>query len=138
MEENVFMDKSHPPGTKEIIKTLGTCYSKLDELRNIVNQFGQIREEWKFYGKKNGWVMKSFRDKRNLFFILLSRNYFKVFFTFGYKAAKAALESEISTELKKQLKEARIYSEGQILSVQIDISTGLGDVEKLIGIKINN
>jgi len=34
----------------------------------MINQYGPLTEEWKYYGKKTGWVLKYFYKKRNLFF----------------------------------------------------------------------
>ena len=99
---------------------------------------GETREEWKFYGKKGGWVLKTFLKKRNLFFIGIYKGYFRITFVFGEKAFKEIMDSDLSAELKSELEGARKYAEGRGLGIQIDAPAYMEDIKKLIRIKIEN
>ena len=102
----------------------------------IRENVGETVEEWKYYGIKNGWVLKTFLKKRNLFFIVIYHGYFRISFVFGDKAVDSILESNVSDETKQSLNEARKYAEGRGISFDIFDSKHLDDIKKLIRIKV--
>ena len=122
MSEIVFTDKSMQPDVSILRSTLGESYAYINKICEFVaDSYKDLRTEWKFYGKSNGWLMKVFSGKRNLLFIIPSNGYFRVSFTFGQKAVQSILESDIQEQIKKDLKEARQYAEGK--SVQVKVSS---------------
>jgi len=139
MSENQFKNKDEFPTERRIKETIGASSSILREIRRYtLSSVGETKEEWKYYGVKNGWVLKTFYKKRNLFFIGMYDGYFRISFVFGERAVKTAMESEISKTLKKELSEARKYAEGQGLSLQVEDSHHFEDIKKLIDIKVNS
>ena len=138
MTENLFNDKDTVPNEEMLKQALTSNFSRLDEIRNFVLEtFGETREEWKFYGKKTGWLLKKFFKKRNLFFIKISDGCFTISFAFGEKAVAAIVNSDISQELKTELTGARKYVEGRGLTVKA-AAANLEDIKKLIQLKIDN
>ena len=138
-EEKVFLLKETMPDEEMINETLGPNYDHLQATRQfIAEEIGEASEEWKYYGKKLGWTLKTFYKKRNLFFIGMYRGYFKVTFVFGERAAKNVSDSGIAAELKKELSEARKYAEGRGLSINVDNDAYLDDIKELIRIKVRN
>jgi hypothetical protein len=85
---------------------------------------------------KNGWVLKTFLKKRNLFFIGIYDGYFRISFVFGDKVVNTIMDSNVSDVTKKTLSEARKYAEGRGISFEIFDSSHLDDIQKLIKIKI--
>jgi len=104
----------------------------------ILDTFGKTVEECKFYGKKNGWFLKKFHEKRNLFFISIYNGYFKISFALGEKAVNTLLIGDILEELKEELANSRKYAEGRGLTIKVTSSKYLEDIKKIIGIKISN
>ena len=137
MAEKHFTIKNEPPNEVRIKEILKDKYLVLEDIRKFIrDNIGETIEEWKYYGVKNGWVLKTFLKKRNLFFIGIYDNCFRISFVFGEKAVQSALESDISEELKKTLFEARKYAEGRGLSLEIFDNKHLEDIKKLIRIKV--
>ena len=96
-EEKVFMEKSPPPTETEVAEALGSTYAHLKSIREyILESIGETFEEWKYYGGKNGWALKNFHKKRNLYFIGIYPGYFRITFVFGDKAAEKVAASDIS------------------------------------------
>lgn len=48
------------------------------------------------------------------------------------------MESSVKENIKKELSEARIYGEGRRISIDIQKEEDLGDIKKLIQIKLDN
>ena len=72
MAENVFGDKASPPEEAAMESALGGSYGTLRVIReHIAANVGETSVEWKYYGKKIGWTMKTLLKKRNLFFIVI-------------------------------------------------------------------
>lgn len=139
MSENVFLEKEVVPNEKLIEKKLGSSYSQLKKIRKFVKEMvNEPVEEWKYYGKNSGWVLKTLFRRRNLFGIMMCEKFFKVGFIFGDKAVKVIKEEDISPILKDELQSARKYVEGRGLRVTVKDSKYLLDIQRLIEIKINN
>jgi hypothetical protein len=137
MTENQFKIKTEPSDELKIQQRLGINYQNLEAIRSIVQQeTGDTEEEWKYYGPKNGWILKKYYKKRNLFFIAIYDGFFNITFVFGDNAVDQVLVSHVSDKLKNELAIARKYAEGRALSIQVSDSSNLSDIKELIRIKI--
>jgi hypothetical protein len=139
MDKNAFTVKEEKPTDEMVSAKLLSNYSLLEEIRQHIEEtIGETREEWKYYGKKLGWTLKTFHKKRNLFFISVYEGYFKISFVFGERAFQAAMDSELSAGLKSELEGARNYAEGRGISIQVDGPQQMEDIRKCLHIKIEN
>ena len=139
MDEKVFMEKDVIPDNAMVSEKLLSTYSQLEEIRHYLRDtLGDTREEWKYYGKKNGWTLKTFLKKRNLFFIGIYEGYFRIAFVYGEKAFQAIMESELSPALISELKGARKYAEGRGLYLKVEGPEYMEEIKKLIRFKIEN
>lgn len=139
MAEKQFTIKNEPPDEVRIKDILKDKYLVLEAIRKYIqDNIGDTVEEWKYYGVKNGWVLKTFLKKRNLFFIGIYDSCFRISFVFGDKAVQSILGSNVSAESKKILKDARKYAEGRGISFEVRDDKDLKDIEALIQIKVNN
>ena len=139
MCEIVFDYKEQQPTQKSLTKAIGPSAKCLAAVKQyICKQYGETIEEWKFYGKKYGWQLKTLLKKRNLFFVIPYKTCFKIGFVFGDKAVKVIEESDMSDELIEQVLNAKKYMEGRGLSFVVKDKTYLEDIKKLIDIKIEN
>jgi hypothetical protein len=69
MAASVFEDKATIPDDKMLTETLGKSNRLWQEIKkNLKAEYGELVEDWKFYGGKSGWILKTLRKKRNLFF----------------------------------------------------------------------
>lgn len=139
MSEIILNDKNNQPTEKILEKTLGATFKYYTELKtHLFRNYDKIREEWKYYGRKYGWQLKIFHQKRNLLFIVPSKSYFKVVFIFGDRAMGKIEGSEVAEELKEKIKSARKYAEGRGLSIDVKDATHQGDIRTLVEIKLHN
>ena len=122
-----------------IREILGANYAHLENLRRFLKEeIGDTIEEWKYYGQKLGWTLKTFLKKRNLFFIGMYEGYFNIAFVFGDKAVNRVFDSDVDPSLKKELEEARKYAEGRGIRIKVDNPDCLDDIEELIKIKVSH
>ena len=139
MSEAVLNNKLITPDEKLLAKTIGTNLEYWKNiLKHVNNEYENITEEWKFYGKKYGWQLKTFLKKRNLFFCIPYEGCFKVVFIFGDKAVTEIEQSDIASELISELVHAKKYLEGRGIAINVENDKYLSDIKKLIDIKINN
>jgi len=139
MAVSVFECKDTRPDDKMLAKALGKSNRLWQEIKKNLNaEYGELIEEWKFYGRKSGWVLKTLRKKRNLFFFIPLKGSFQVSFIFGDKAVAAAQKSGLPKELVTELKNARKYAEGRGLRIDVKNSTDVENIKKLVEIKVNN
>jgi hypothetical protein len=139
MSEILFNDKNEKPDENLLAEKIGVTFKYWVEIKkHIKEQYGNTTEEWKFYGNKYGWQLKTFYKKRNLFFLIPFEPYFKIVFVFGDKAVDEIKKSQISDNLKETVINAKKYAEGRGLAIEVKDEQYISDIKTLINIKINN
>jgi hypothetical protein len=106
--------------------------------KHLKAEYGELIEDWKFYGQKSGWILKTLRKKRNLFFLVPSEGSFRLSFVFGDKAVAAAEQSDLPKDIITTLKNARKYAEGRGLQIEFKRQADVENIQKLVEIKVNN
>jgi len=136
MVEEQFTNNNEPPDAVRIKEILKDKYLVLEAIRKFIHEnIGETVEDWKYYGEKNGWVLKTYLKKRNLFFIGIYDDYFRIAFVFGDKTFKLIMESPVSIKTKKTLNEAKKYAEGRAIHFEVRDDQDLEDIETLIRIQ---
>ena len=139
MAASVFEDKDTMPDDKMLAEALGKSNRLWRDIKkHLKAEYGELVEEWKFYGQKSGWILKTLRKKRNLFFFIPLKGSFQVSFIFGDKAVAAVEKSDLPKGLITELKSARKYAEGRGLRIDVKNSTDVEHIKKLVEIKVNN
>jgi hypothetical protein len=139
MSDNVFLDKQTKPDDRALAQTLGKTFDLWVEIRDRVQtEHGPVVEEWKYYGAKYGWTLKTLRQKRNLFFFTPCRGYFRISLAFGDKAVAAMETSGLPAAMIAEIKNAKKYVEGRGLRVEVKTERDSEHIKKLIAIKVMN
>jgi hypothetical protein len=122
-----------------LAQVLGTSYKLWDKIKSsLTNDYGNLDEDWKYYGQKIGWTLKLLYKKRNLFFLTPYKNYFQIAFIFGDKAVTVIEQSDIPPTIIDEIKNARKYVEGRGLRIIVKKQSDVRVVLKLTEIKFNN
>jgi hypothetical protein len=139
MAASVFEDKATMPDDEMLAKALGKSNRLWNEVKKHLSaEYGELIGEWKFYGQKSGWILKTLRKKRNLFFLIPLKGSFQASFVFGDKAVAAVEKSDLPKELITELKNARKYAEGRGLRIDVRKASDVEHIKKLVEIKVNN
>ncbi len=139
MVEYLFLDKTAEPTDENLKEVLSTSHKYWVEIQEeILSKYGEIIPEWKFYTKKTGWTRKTMLKKRNLFFFKPYKGFFNLTFVFGDKAVSVIEKSDISEELIQEIRSAKKYIEGRVLTVKVSKKSDLRNIYKLIEVKIQN
>jgi hypothetical protein len=139
MQEHIFIDKSVKPDNQKLSKALGASYKYWEEIKkSLTNEYGELIEEWKYYGQKMGWTLKLLLKKRNLFFFTAYDKYFRLAFVFGDKAVAEIEMSDLPKNLIEELRNARKYVEGRGLRIEVRKKSDIENIKKLVAIKVNN
>jgi len=139
MSTNVFIDKLVKPDDQALVMALGKTYPLWAEIeKHVAAAHGESTEEWKYYGPKSGWTMKTLYKKRNLFFFTPCQGYFRIAFVFGNRAVAEILTSDLPKAMIEEVKNAKRYVEGRGLRVEVKTHRDVESVKKLIAIKVMN
>ena len=139
MSANVFIDKLAKPDDQALVSALGKTYPLWAEIeKHIATTLGESVEEWKYYGLKSGWTMKTLYKKRNLFFFTACKGYFRIAFVFGDRAVAEILKSDLPKALIEEVTNAKKNAEGRGLRVDVKTRRDVESVKKLIAIKVTN
>ena len=139
MDEILFSDKDIIPTNQAISKELGSTFKYWKEIKELLTEnYGIITEEWKYYGIKNGWILKSIYKKRNLFFFKPYQNHFLLSFTFGGKAVLEIENSSLPQGIIQEIQQTKKYAEGKGLRINVKKRSDVSLILKLVEIKIQN
>ena len=133
------MDKSQLPTDVELRRVLGDKYELWMEIRaRVIHQYPEGKEEWNFPGKNYGWSFRIKDKKRAIIYLLPRDGAFMAAFVFGGRAMEAILDSEVSKQIKSDLKAAKVYAEGRGIRIPVPDRAALEDIYRLIIIKLAN
>jgi hypothetical protein len=136
---SIFTDKSQQPNNQMLSGALGETYQVWEGIqKHLQSVYGELIQEWKFYGKNYGWQLKTLRKKRNLFFIIPHAGYFTQVFIFGDKAVSVIEQSDLPDHIKDTVRNAKKFAEGRGLALEVNSLEKIKIIKKLIEIKINN
>ena len=137
MEHSIFMDKSQIPTDDDLREALGDKYSLWMEIRDrVYEKYPEGFEEWNFPGKKYGWSFRIKDKKRAIVYLLPREHAFMAAFVFGGRAFDVIKESDVSTQIKSDLENARVYMEGRGVRIPVPDRSALEDIYRLIDIKL--
>lgn len=138
-DTSIFQDKAITPTDNDLVEKLGSTYDLWIQLQNFVKEkYTLATEEWSYSGKKYGWNFRVKDKKRAIIYLLPRDKFFKAAFVFGQKAFDQIMISDVSTEIKKELEQAKKYAEGRGIRIDIKTNEKIQDIKKLIEIKITN
>jgi hypothetical protein len=139
MSANVFIDKLAKPNDQALVRALGKTYPLWAEIeKHIATTLGESIEEWKYYGMKSGWTMKTLYKKRNLFFFTACKGYFRIAFVFGDRAVAEIVTSDLPKAMIEEITNAKKYAEGRGIRIDVKTRRDVESVKKLIAFKVMN
>jgi len=135
---SIFQDKTILPTDKDLVDNLGDTCNLWKHIHDFVlTKYPKGLAEWNYPGKKYGWSFRIKDKKRAIIYFLPRENYFKVAFVFGQKATDTVLNSDISSDIKTELEQARKYAEGRGIVIEVKNDLILPDIKRLIQIKLD-
>lgn len=137
MDSSVFMDKNQQPSAGDLKEALGDSHQLWMEIREkVFYKYPEGHEEWNYPGKKYGWSFRIKDKKRAIIYLLPRDQTFLAAFVFGGRAFDAILQSEVSEQIKSDLKNAKVYAEGRGIRIPVPDRSSLQDIFRLIDIKL--
>ena len=132
-------EKKVIPTVADIKELLGPSYNLWQAICSELDAcYGTIEHIWKFYGKKNGWLLKSELSGRNLFFFIPKEQAFSLTFTFGESAVVTIASSELPSDLIEKVLAAKKYTEGRVVQLDVANQADVHLVSRLVEIKVAN
>lgn len=136
---SIFPEKEVKPTENELSEKLQDQYLLWKQIHDLVlEKYPDGVKEWNYPGKKYGWSFRIKDKKRAIIYFLPRDRYFKVAFVFGQKAFDIVMESDISEQIKNDLRNAKKYAEGRGVSIDVRDLSVVSDIEQLIEIKLSN
>lgn len=139
MPQSIFMDSKSVPSSEELSIQLGSTFPLWKKLKDFtLNICPDANSEWKFSGEKYGWSYRISDKKRVIIYLLPRSGYFKAAFVFGDKATQLIFDSEIDHSIQGELRNAKKYSEGRGIRIDINDEEIINSITELISIKTRN
>lgn len=131
--------KEHPPTDSDIEQWIGkNNYQYWNQLTNIINEkYPNIFiPQWLFGGQKHGWSLRYKKSKSFCTFIP-EKNRFALVIVFGTKEREKLenIYNSLSKSVQSNYDQAKTYHDGKWLLFDINSSTIIEDIVKLLEIK---
>ena len=137
MAASVFDNKTVEPDSSELDIALGNAAPLLKSVEEyIIDQFGALSHEWKFYGKKAGWTLALVHNGRRILHLIPQAGQFTAVFTLGERAVSIAHESKLPNETKSDIDSARKYAEGRSVRLEVNSAADAEIVKQLVAVKL--
>ena len=138
MTASVFDDKAIEPAAPELDKALGETAVLLKNIeQHMLDQYGELTHEWKFYSKKAGWTLALAHKGRRVLHLIPQSSLFTVVFTLGKRAVSTALESDLPDRVLSAIESAREYAEGRSIRFDVTTADDVEIVKQLVAIKMS-
>jgi len=135
--QSIFMDKGKMPVEAELKSALSKTYPYWKTIEEFtLKAEPAAKGNWHFSGVKFGWSYRISDNKRVVIYLLPRDKFFKCAFVFGGKAYDAVIESDVSAEIKNELKAAKPYAEGRGIRLEVKSKAIIDDLMVLVKIKI--
>ncbi len=125
----LFSDKLRPPDDRAVAEVLGLLYPYYLVLRSLCHDSTQ---EWRFPGKKHGWVLKVERKRKAIFWLTPLQNMFKIGFIIRPSEQEPLLDRIQAGVIRSALEHPTVYPEGLGFSLTVAQSLLGEEVVKLV------
>lgn len=129
MNDIVFTDKENRPSEDAVKTELGNLYK---EYQSILNDITDHTLEWKYPGKKYGWLLKAQKKRKALFWLTPLHRAYKIGFIVREYEREALLQSTITEEISGKIEDAEKYPEGYGFSMVVTKVTQSASIRTLI------
>ncbi len=138
MTASVFHNKAKEPTASELDKALGETAMLLKNIeQHVLEQYGELTHEWKFYSRKAGWTLALALKGRRVLHVIPQSSLFTVVFTLGKRAVSTALESNLPDGIMSAIESAREYAEGRSIRIDVTTADNVAIVKQLVAIKMS-
>ncbi|HET9699138.1 MAG TPA: DUF3788 family protein [Terriglobales bacterium] len=137
MQANAFVGKKEKPTESELANALGTAKKLWSDAVKALAEVAPD-QEWHSYSIKAGWALKLKMKERVIVYLSPRKGSFLASFALGDKAVKAALQSPLSEEELKLIKEAKKYAEGTAVRIEVHEARDVAVVKTIATIKAAN
>lgn len=120
-----FLDKLCPPDDRALEEALGPLHQHYLSLRSLCRDFLQ---EWRYPGKKFGWVWKVERKKKALFWLTPLYHAYRIGFIIRPSEMEPLLSTSRPGAVRTALEHAVVYPEGLGLSLTVTESQEFEDI----------
>jgi hypothetical protein len=137
MALSIFENKTVVPTLDDLSGVLAETYPLWNTIKKFVSKhYPAVMEEWKHSGKNYGWGFRLKDKKRAIIYLTPSDGFFLFSMVLGEKAAREAMSSNMSKEIKAIIEAAPVYAEGRGFRLEVKDHKFMEDIRKLILIKL--
>ena len=138
MAPSIFLDKQEAPTARALSATLGKAKTWWDAIReHVASQYGPVLEAWGYAGKQYGWSLGLKQKKRSILYLIPGDGGFVCSLAFSEKAVAEARSRSLPANVMKMIDEAKRFSEGRAVRLDIKSNQEIAIVKKLVDIKMS-
>lgn len=135
MAISAFAEKEHPPSFDEVCGVLGSNQNLWLELNAFMLEYYGLPGEWKYGGKKYGWIVSFRRGSKTIVSFYPQIESITVQLVLGQTLIPQALNLKLSNRTRERIQETPQLHDGRWLFLPVKTARDAHEVEQLILIK---
>lgn len=136
MAFSAFNNTLEQPNEVSLGRVLGDSIQLWNRLKNYVEeQWSDIIEEWKHFGKSAGWGLLFKHRRQTLLYLYPTYGYFNVLFVFGEREVELTGQSKLPPELIEKINKAEKFPDGRSFLIEVRTEEDVRNIETLLDIK---
>ena len=137
MSDVVFVERSQQPTEARLEETLGRAKAHWDTiLAHTGAVVAGLHQEWRYYGRKYGWIFKLACAKRALLYLSPKERCFTASTALKEPAVAVLRERHLPEALVQEIENAKAHPEGRPARVRVGAQKDVVVVKKLLALKL--
>ncbi|MFB3789674.1 MAG: DUF3788 domain-containing protein [bacterium] len=130
-----FTEESHPPRLKEVHAALDSRQCAWEEITQFIQDHFRTQSEWKYYGKKDGWILRYRKGGRAFLSLFPQTNGFIAQIVLSEMYIEHAARLRLGKKVRELLASAHPYPDGRWLFIDVKTQTDIKDIQRLLSLK---
>ena len=120
-----------------MLKVVGKALNNWESLSQYLTEVLNLKGEFKFYGVNYGWALRYKKSGKSIVALYPDKDCFNFQIILNKKQVESALSQELGKGIVEVIRDKEYLHEGKWIYLNIDDTTKLMDIKKLINIRID-
>jgi hypothetical protein len=135
MSVGVFTDKAQAPTLEQVTEAIGSRRAAWEEILQIIRDRYSHQEDWRFYGKNNGWALRFRKSGKALASLYPAEGSFTVQLILSQADVDQTRDLKLGKHVRQIIEQAHPFPEGRWVFVPVKSGQDLRDVQRLLALK---
>jgi hypothetical protein len=136
MSKGFFTEKKSKPTNSDILNIIGKAKANWEFILKYLTVELNLKGDFKYYGINYGWALRFNKSGKSIIALYPDKDCFTVQIILNTNQVESALSEDLDMSISKMIRDKEAIHEGKWIYLKVDKTTTIGDILKLIQIRI--